>query len=404
MARVGEETLRLRGDEPPALMVALRSDGRDLGALERLFEDLRARSSRVHLRQALGVDHGFRIEDAASVVLAVPPEADGAALERWLGRRLDRASAFERITRPGPLALAALLRLRSGAAPGREAYQCGADGRVRVEAFELHVVEHCNLRCAHCCNMSPLNPQRFLSVGELRATCERMATAVRADVLKVSGGEPLLHPDIAAILRMMRASGVSERVRLFTNGLLLASMGDDFWDALDELTISSYASAPVKPAILALVRERVRRHDVVLNIKPVSEFSEVLTPHYRRDDAVNQRIFDTCWLRHRCLVARDGHFYACTRAAYGGDFLRLAAHEPVPAGADFDRTDDGVALAGPDLGERIARYLNRSQPLAACRYCNGGEGAVEPHYQLGRDELVRGLLARARPPGEETSS
>lgn len=72
MARVGEETLRLRGDEPPALMVALRSDGRDLGALERLFEDLRARSSRVHLRQALGVDHGFRIEDAASVVLAVP--------------------------------------------------------------------------------------------------------------------------------------------------------------------------------------------------------------------------------------------------------------------------------------------------------------------------------------------
>lgn len=308
-----------------------------------------------------------------------------------MGRAQARScSRCDRAT--GPLALAVAIAGRVGRAPERVRYALGVDGRVRVEAFELHVAEHCNLRCANCCNMSPLVGERMLSVADVEAFVARMATVLVADVVKIMGGEPLLHPELPAVLRVLRESGIGERVRLFTNGLLLSSMPDAFWDALDELTISNYRSAPVKPAVLAMARERAKRHDFVLNVKPVDEFSQVLSPRYEPDANRVAATFDRCWLRHRCLVVRDRKFYMCTRAAYADDFLARVAHEPPHA--PLDRSSDGISLDEPDLAGVLETYLNRDQPLGACRYCFGGDGATEKHYQLTKSEVTAGVLSR----------
>jgi organic radical activating enzyme len=362
---------------------------------EALLVGLRERSARPAVR-ALGRDVGYRIEDLARAVVAVPGD-DGAwpaaRVAAWLARRLGHpVDAIGVIERPGPLALAVELGARVGRSPQRVRYAPGADGRVRVEAFELHVAEHCNLRCANCCNMSPLVAERLLGVDEVAAFTRRMATVLVADVVKIMGGEPLLHPELPAILRVLRASGIGERVRLFTNGLLLAGMPDAFWEALDELTISNYASAPVKPAVLAMVRARANRHDFVLNVKPVDEFTQVLSPRYQADAARVQETYDRCWLRHRCLVVRQRRFYMCTRAAYADDFLHRVAHEAPPE--PLDRAGDGIAIDDPELGSALAAYLERSEPLGACRYCFGGDGETEPHYQLTRAEVDRGVLSR----------
>jgi hypothetical protein len=364
--------------EPPDLDVCVVGDDG-----EAALDALRERSSRPAVR-ALGRDVGYRIEDIVDVAVAAP---DGERVAAWLARRIGRD--VEAISRPGPLALAARFAGRVGRSPERTHYARGADGRVRVEAFELHVVEHCNLRCANCCNMSPLVGERTLSVDEVDALARRMASVLVADVVKIMGGEPLLHPDLSGVLRALRASGVGRRVRLFTNGLRLHAMPDAFWEALDELTISSYASAAVKPAVLAMARDRARRHDFVLNVKPVDEFSQVLSPRYQPDP---RDTFARCWLRHRCLVVRDRRFYMCTRAAYAGDFLARVAHEP-PA-APLDRSGDGIAIDAPDFAADLEAYLNRTVPLAACHYCFGGDGATEGHYQLTRDEVAAGVLSR----------
>ena len=387
LARRAEPMAALVGDEPPALVVCVTSDERDpIAALEALMIDLREATSRGRVR-ALGRDEGYRIEDASELVLAVP--ADGAQLAAWLARRLGKPVEVIASNR---FALAARIAGRVGRSPERVRYARGTDARVRVEAFELHIAEHCNLKCANCCNMSPLVAERTLSVAEVERLVTQMAGVLHADVIKIMGGEPLLHPELTEVLRVLRASGIADRVRLFTNGLLLAGMPDAFWEALDELTISNYTSAPVKPAVLAMVRERSRRHDFVLNVKPVDEFTQVLSPRYEADDAAVERTFARCWLRHRCLVVRDRRFYMCTRAAYAEDFLQRVAHEapPVP----LDRSGDGIGIDTHDLADALASYLNREAPLGACRYCFGGDGKAEPHYQLTRSEVARGVLSR----------
>ena len=333
----------------------------------------------------LGRDAGYRLEDLVEVAIA--GDANVAAwLERRLGRRVEVVA--DRLTP----ALGAVFAARVGRAPQRPRYRRGDDGRVRVEAFEFHVTEHCNLRCANCCNMSPLVGERTLAIADFEPLVRQLASSVVADVVKIMGGEPLLHPDITSVVRVLRASGIGDRVRLFTNGLLLHAMSDAFWESLDELTISTYTSAPVKPAVLAMARERARRHDIVLNIKPVDEFSQVLSTSYERDDAKVAATFQRCWLRHRCMVVRDRRFYTCTRAAYAGDFLTRVAHEPPPQ--PLDRSGDGIAIDQPDFAAALEAYLARDEALAACRYCFGGDGATEPHYQLTRAEVANGVLSR----------
>jgi Radical SAM superfamily len=368
------------------LLACVTAQGTLLDRLTAALVTLRQVSSRESVRQ-LGLDRGFRLEDVTSAELRLEAFDDAAFAEAFLRRRLPRGASLLLVR--GAFSLAVSFAGRIGGAPARQRYEVEGS-RLRVEAFELHVTEHCNLRCANCCNLSPLVPEKFLTVEETRALCERMSRVLIADVFKIMGGEPLLHPDIAGVLRAVRSTPIGDRVRLFTNGLLLPSMSEAFWEALDELTISDYSSARLKPAVLELAAKQSARHGFVLNVKPVNEFSQVLSPHFRPEV---QQTFERCWLRHRCLIVRGGRFYMCTRAAYAADFIAHAAHEEAPAG--FDRSGDGVPLDAPDLLATLESYLNRTKPLGACNYCFGSDGAVEPHYQLKRAEVANGVLSRA---------
>lgn len=354
---------------------------------------LRALSSESVLMPA-GLGQGFRMEDLVLLELGGPAQlADTRA--HWWRRRLTRET--EVYARPQDLLSARAVFAARGVVPAsqRKRYTLEPEtGKARVEAFELHVTEHCNLRCAHCCNTSPYLPEKTLSPEQIARTLHTMAGVLHADVFKIMGGEPLLHPRITEVLRVVRESGIGDVVRLFTNGLLLSKMDDDFWRALDHLTISSYSSAPVKPAHLALFEEKARRFDVVLNVKPVDSFSQVMHDVRRDDPAEVQKTWESCWLRHRCLVARDGRFYICTRAAYLEELhthVELTGPYPDPARR---REEDSVALDDTALGDKLLALLNRQTPLNSCRFCLGGDGPRDPHTQLSRADVRAGRLRR----------
>ncbi len=365
-------------------------------ALEGLLGTLRIATARDAVR-ALGLDVGFRLEDAVVVRAEIPRSIGVDFARRWLRRRIPAAAHLgieERTDADAVLEME--IAERHGWSPRATRYAVGDDGRVAVEAFELHVVEHCNLRCAHCCNMSPFLDAHVLPVEEIAQQCRTMASALAVDVFKIMGGEPLLHPRIAEVIVAIRESRISDVVRLFTNGLLLHRMSDEFWSALDQMTISNYSSAPTPRRNLELAREKAKKHDFVLNVKDVVEFSEVLSPKLRSDAAETRRTFENCWLRHRCLVVRNGVFYTCTRAAYAGEFVKRIRVDAPPSDF-FERLEgDGVSLAGPDLKGRMLAYLNREEPLESCRYCFGGDGPISSHEQLAAVDIASGRTRSSR--------
>lgn len=261
--------------------------------------------------------------------------------------------------------------------------------RVHVGSLELHVVEHCNLRCRGCDVASPLWAERFLSTEDVAAVLARLRPLLVSEVLKIVGGEPLLHPDLVPILIAARDSGVGRRLRVTTNGLLLARASDDLYRQIDELFISHYSSAPVPAAQLVRAKERAERFGVSLRVKRVDRFAETIaaTPHV--DAAEAQRIYEACWLRHCSLIVRDGVFFKCTRAAYQDDLLaRLGRARRKEDPESFRRTD-GVPLAAPDFQARALTYLLSPTPLRSCDHCLGNSGPARPHAQLSVTDLRR---------------
>lgn len=243
-------------------------------------------------------------------------------------------------------------------------------GRILTWALETHVVDHCNLRCENCCTLSPHLAPWAVDVQELRRDLESAAVALRPQIFKLTGGEPLLHPDIVGCIEAARAAGIAEEISLTTNGILLPRAPDAVFEALDRITVSFYTSAPLGEPALGRIGERCARHDVVLTVKPVGRFQrmDATTPH-AADEA--REIYARCWLRRRCHMIRRGRFFTCTRPPHLADRLSLP-----------DLGNDGVDLSGHALLDRLLAYLESEEPLAACTYCLGAGGAWMEHRQL----------------------
>ncbi len=81
----------------------------------------------------------------------------------------------------------------------------------------VHIIKNCNSACAMCdCWKTKTNV--FLSRKTLKPYFEKLASHGASSVM-VSGGEPLMHPELKGILNDIRDSGMSRSLN--TNGLLL---------------------------------------------------------------------------------------------------------------------------------------------------------------------------------------
>lgn len=243
-------------------------------------------------------------------------------------------------------------------------------GRISTWALEVPLVRHCNLRCEQCCTHSPDAPAWQVTPQQLEQDLAWAASALSPHVLKLTGGEPLLHTDLAECVAVAKASGISSRLSMTTNGLLARRIPEPVWVALDRLTLSAYASVPLPEDTLRFIEQKCDRHGILLAIKAIDVFQR-MTPKAPLADRQRAVVHQSCWLRHRCHTLSRGMFFKCTRPPSLAETFDIAP---------LDR--EGVALDGPLLLERVFAYLCSPDPLASCRICLGGGGDWIAHAQL----------------------
>lgn len=105
-------------------------------------------------------------------------------------------------------------------------------GRVHRD-LRLSLTDRCNLRCAYCMpeHFDEWTPSaHLLSRAELVRT---VSVAVRLGVsqVRLTGGEPLLHPEVVDIVRDIAALPQAPRISLTTNGIRLSSLAQPLADA-----------------------------------------------------------------------------------------------------------------------------------------------------------------------------
>jgi organic radical activating enzyme len=250
-----------------------------------------------------------------------------------------------------------------------------ADGRILTDGLEVIIAAHCNLRCRACAYLSPVMPAATVAPAQIQRDLTVLARSYHASEARVLGGEPLLHPDLAAVLHAIRASGVSDTIRVITNGLLLARMPADFWNLADEISVSMYPGRQLDEDAIATAARTAEKHGVRLRLKYFHYFRESYTELGTSDSRLVERIYQTCQMANvwRCNTVLNGHLYRCPQSV----FIPSVIHRLGPG--------DGLPITdSPAFTGRLLEFLESEEPPDACANCLGSVGRLFSHTQAPR--------------------
>lgn len=120
-------------------------------------------------------------------------------------------------------------------------------GRVHNN-LRISVTDRCNVRCVYCMPETVTFMQRsdLLSFEEI-VRFARVAAGLGIDKIRLTGGEPLVRRDLPKLVSMLAEIPGIKDIGLTTNGVLLADLAAELWNAgLRRINVSLDTMNPVK--------------------------------------------------------------------------------------------------------------------------------------------------------------
>jgi GTP 3',8-cyclase len=118
-----------------------------------------------------------------------------------------------------------------------------------VDYLRVSLVDRCNFRCQYCmpedATLQFLAQTELLTTGELLKLLREVMIPVGFTRFRLTGGEPLIRPDVVGIVRAIASLPQTQDISMTTNGFLLAGLAQDLYDAgLRRINISLDSLVP----------------------------------------------------------------------------------------------------------------------------------------------------------------
>lgn len=255
--------------------------------------------------------------------------------------------------------------------------------------YEVAIVRHCNLNCKGCDHFSPLASERYMSLGEYERDVRRLSDLFdkRAEYITLLGGEPLLHPEIANFLQLTKVYFPTTELRVATNGILLASMNDCFWNACRMYNVVILLTEyPIKIDYVRLGR-LLSDKNIRYGYLGSSEGGRSLW-HYPLDllgTQIANESFKYCRNANVCHTLENGRMYTCSIAPFIDDFNKYYE-------TDLNLSDeDGIDIHQAGLtGERLLKRL--AEPMPFCRYCDVKNRTYDHLWELSKKDIKEWII------------
>jgi len=236
-------------------------------------------------------------------------------------------------------------------------------GRVHRD-MRVSVTDRCNLRCTYCmpADFSDWLPgDHLLSIDEMLEVIE-IATEHGIESIRLTGGEPLLRPDLVEIVRRINALPLKPRISLTTNALRLAALAQPLADAgLERVNVSLDT---LDRARFSELTKRDRFADVLSGIEAAQRAG--LTP-LKVNTVLMRGIND------------DEAVPLLQHALENGWSLRFIEQMPLDAQGSWDRSD---MVTAAEIVELLSEHFaltpvsTRGSAPAEGFYVNGGPATV----------------------------
>jgi organic radical activating enzyme len=224
---------------------------------------------------------------------------------------------------------------------------------------ELHLTDHCNLNCKGCGHFSPIADKWYADPNEHAHDMYQLRKLFSTvDVIRLLGGEPLLHPKIEAFLLSTRSCFPKADIRIVTNGILLHEMPDSFWKTLRScsivLDITVYPPLKKKESSFIQLANskgvRVCTHEVTL-----------FHAFYNKKGDSKLSTLQKC--RTLCAMLREGKIYICGVPALVHYFNKRFGTQ-IPGTGFADIYSSGLT------GWDVKKLLSKASTV--CHYCTLG--------------------------------
>jgi GTP 3',8-cyclase len=104
-----------------------------------------------------------------------------------------------------------------------------------VDYLRISLIDRCNFRCQYCMpedeELNYLLRQDLLTRDELLTLLQEVLIPCGFTRFRLTGGEPLLRPDVVDLVRAMTALPQTQDLAMTTNGFRLAELAQDLYEA-----------------------------------------------------------------------------------------------------------------------------------------------------------------------------
>lgn len=240
--------------------------------------------------------------------------------------------------------------------PGQEAV-VPFDGMEMIYHLDIHIVDHCNLRCKSCAHFSSLVEGDVVYPADSVAKSLARLSSLVPNICSISllGGEPLLHPELAAIAEHTRTFYPYAAINLTTNGLLLRQTPPETVAALRRNNIRIAVSLyPPMRAEVDLLVQWLRESGLRWNMARTDCFERRLLPKPTFDA---EKGFAKCG---HIMCLRGSRIGYCVMALFTDYYNARFGAGRLPE-------DGGVDVFSVGSGAELLARLHA--PLNLCRQC-----------------------------------
>jgi cyclic pyranopterin phosphate synthase len=104
-----------------------------------------------------------------------------------------------------------------------------------IDYLRISLIDRCNFQCTYCMpegiDLQYVQQQDWLTRGELRQLLTEIFVPLGFSRFRLTGGEPLLRPDVVDIVRDITHLPSTQDLAITTNAFLLSNLAQDLWDA-----------------------------------------------------------------------------------------------------------------------------------------------------------------------------
>lgn len=254
-----------------------------------------------------------------------------------------------------------------------------------LEYMVLNILDHCNLRCKGCDHFACIASPYFVSVEQIYMDLKRMSELFHGDgimQIAVMGGEPLLHPELLEILKIVRYFFPNTIIRLTTNGLLLLKQNDEFWKVCRENKVTIVNTKYPINLDYEAMQNKAKREMVKFrffegtgdNVVKKS-FKKII--NLKGNSNIDES-FQKCHIANYGNFLMEGKFYGCPFSCQSYRIFN----------SKYDMNlqmteDDYLDIYKIQNKEEIFEFA--AKPRLYCRYCNG----LSPTFDWTRSEFKK---------------